>query len=65
MTRKDYVLIAKSIAPRLAYWRKELNTSAERGAVIELVEGLTMALQADNARFDSAKFLKACGIYRV
>ena len=55
MTRKDYVLIAEAIkeAHRL--------TSEKAGAGV-VAYMLANTLQADNPRFDRARFLDACGV---
>jgi len=55
MTRKDYVLIAETIkeAHRL--------TSEKAGAGV-VAYMLANTLQADNPRFDRARFLDACGV---
>ena len=55
MTRKDYVLIAETIkeAHRL--------TSEKAGAGV-VAYMLANTLQADNPRFDRARFLSACGV---
>lgn len=52
MTRKDYILIAKVLA----------NYSAEGGVTIErdeIARALAHAFEAENPRFDRAKFLRA------
>lgn len=48
MTRKDYVLIAEALRYSLP-----LNSAQHN---------VCHALAADNARFDKARFLKACGV---
>lgn len=56
MTRKDFELIAiamKSVKPYNAMYY-----DAWRNAVVALCE----PLRASNPRFDSYKFLKACGL---
>jgi uncharacterized membrane protein YjgN (DUF898 family) len=54
MTRKDYNLIAEVIANSQGLTRVGIiNTVAER---------MADALQADNPRFDRARFLTACGV---
>jgi hypothetical protein len=56
MTRKDYELIANVIKqfPRLDY--------GVASVLEELAEDLSMALSNENPRFDTARFLKACGV---
>ncbi len=53
MTRKDYVLIAEVIATS---WHA--NAEAKRTLAISFAE----ALETDNPRFDSERFLRACGV---
>ena len=56
MTRKDYVMIAEVFAQF-----GNISTLEETiGA--DLARNLADALQADNARFDRARFLTACGV---
>lgn len=52
MTRKDYILIAKALS----------NYSAEGGVTVErdeIARLLASAFEAENPRFDRAKFLSA------
>ena len=49
MTKKDYVKIAKAIAEAVDSKR-------------EIVQSLTIALAAENAKFDASRFVEACGI---
>lgn len=59
MTRKDYVLIADTLANLMS----DFNNGGEDSVSLSLVaEELATALQADNARFDRARFLTACGV---
>jgi hypothetical protein len=59
MTRKDYVLIADTLANLMA----DFNNGGDDSVSLSLVaEELARALQADNDRFDSARFLTACGV---
>ena len=53
MTRKDYVIIAETLAT--AWWDSEYVKSG-------VVHTLADALEADNPRFDRARFLTACGV---
>jgi len=59
MTRKDYVLIANTFAKfgKIRDLDQTINWSHE-----DLARNLADALQADNDRFDSVRFLDACGI---
>jgi hypothetical protein len=59
MTRKDYQLIADTFAKfgKIRDLDQSINWS---GA--DLARNLADALQADNPRFDRARFLEACGV---
>lgn len=57
MTRKDYELIADAIKQHSA----AANPDAA-AAVRRVAHELTEALSADNSRFDTSRFLKACGV---
>lgn len=56
MTRKDYQLIAQVFANV----GEIVELSETIGA--DLARNLANALQADNPRFDRARFLEACGV---
>ncbi len=62
MTRKDYELIAR------AFTKSQVSSYDLSEAQTQLiqykrsVEAVSEALQADNPRFDSARFLKTCGV---
>lgn len=56
MTRKDYKLIAKAFNDMSKVVRLE-DTVA-----LQIIEMLADDLQADNPRFDRARFLEACGV---
>lgn len=59
MTRKDFELIAKAIA------RAGASTSTPivvQEALDDLARDLAGELKADNPRFDTARFLRACGV---
>ena len=60
MTRKDYVIIADSIKASRENW--EGFTPESQEAIDGLARSLASKLQADNARFDRARFLVACGV---
>jgi hypothetical protein len=53
MTRKDYVIIADVIATS---WHDSAETKRT------IAQNMADALGADNPRFDSARFLTACGV---
>lgn len=58
MTRKDYVLIAEAL--RLA---RSAGTGAGHDAgIYDAARVLAETLANDNPRFDSERFLKACGV---
>jgi hypothetical protein len=56
MTRKDYEMIARSI-----YVDRELVEESQRKVVDYIAKGLAEQFAAMNPRFDSYRFLKACG----
>jgi hypothetical protein len=59
MTRKDYVLIADTLANLMS----DFNNGGEDSVSLSLVaQELADALQADNARFDRDRFLVACEV---
>jgi len=57
MTRKDYVMIAKLL--------KNANEDNYDNALVPLIKWFADDLQADNPRFDRARFLTACGVKEV
>jgi hypothetical protein len=59
MTRKDYVMIAEVIADLMADFN---NGRSDEVSLSLVAQELARALQADNDRFDSARFLTACGV---
>jgi hypothetical protein len=59
MTRKDYQLIASSVLSTLRCYD---NDTLENKAIKELAERLSYELGMDNPRFDSNRFLTACGV---
>jgi hypothetical protein len=59
MTRKDYVMIAEVIADLMADFN---NGRSDEVSLSLVAQELADALQADNDRFDSARFLTACGV---
>ena len=61
MTRKDYVLIADTIA-NLREQQRDAGAFANNPSLLEVAEELAHALQGDNPRFDRARFLDACGV---
>ena len=59
MTRKDYVMIAEVIADLMADFN---NGRSDEVSLSLVAQELANALKADNDRFDSARFLTACGV---
>lgn len=57
MTRKHYVAIARAIA---AEYAAPHATPASRDALDNVIAQLAIAMKADNARFDRARFVAAC-----
>ena len=59
MTRKDYQLISEVFAKfgKIQQLDQSIDWTGE-----DLARNLTDALQADNPRFDRARFLTACGV---
>lgn len=56
MTRKDYVMLAEALASaRDGYSQPNAQHTRDCEAIAD-------RLAADNARFDRARFLKACGV---
>jgi len=60
MTRKDYVMVADSIKASRENW--EGFTPDAQEAIDGLARSLASKLAQDNARFDRARFLDACGV---
>jgi hypothetical protein len=59
MTRKDYVLIADTLANLM----QDFNNCGDDSVSLSLVaEELADTLATDNPRFDRARFLTACGV---
>ena len=61
MTRKDYVLIAQAIKNQIEMSIKFEEEESQAGAE-NIARDLADALQADNTRFNRARFLDACGV---
>ena len=59
MTRKDYQLIASGVLSTLRCYD---NGTPENAAIKELALTLSYELGMDNPRFDSNRFLVACGV---
>lgn len=58
MTKKDYELIARAITLATSY----CETANQRRGVERATRCISSALAMDNPRFDSARFIAACGI---
>lgn len=56
MTKKDYELIARSI-----FVDREMVEESQRKVVDYIAKGLAQQFAAMNPRFDSVRFLVACG----
>ena len=54
MTRKDYVMIAKTIS--------NMDECIDSQSLRILAEAFAIELKEDNARFDRRRFLTACGV---
>lgn len=60
MSKKDYIIIEKSLAK--SNYVLEPNTNIQAyGIYREICENLAQTLQKTNPRFDREKFLIACG----
>ena len=68
MTRKDYVLLAAALAsvrPQASERPQSFTVALDKALAVQHARGceaIADALAAENARFDRARFLKACGI---
>lgn len=58
MTKKDYVLLARVF--KMNY--DALQQAGHKTIVWLIVKDICRELQQDNPRFDSDKFIKACGV---
>ena len=58
MTRKDYIAIAAAISTA----RRVTPSKAQQSALDDVQALLAQHMAADNARFDRARFLKACEV---
>lgn len=56
MTKKDYELIAECVNSTKGKFYPSIND-----CIAEIVIKLCLSLRAENPRFDSRKFIKACG----
>lgn len=61
MTRKDYQLIANTLAAERAY-HADLGQAYAAETVESVAARLADELADDNPRFDRERFLKACGV---
>lgn len=73
MTRKDYVAIAEVIKSSLDTMKEGLGvmaydydsfsfTAGHDSALEAISQGLIKVFEEDNPRFDSERFLRACGL---
>jgi len=58
MTRKDY----KEIASVIRRHRSEDTSGTMSGTLSMVADSLALVFQADNPRFDRARFFVACGM---
>jgi len=56
MTKKDYVFIAETLKSEL------INENGDKKTLQSLASQFSGRLAADNPRFNSQRFLKACGL---
>lgn len=61
MTRKDYVLIARALKDARSITVDRNGNSRSSTEWLAAVTSVSDALMRDNSRFDSARFLDACG----
>ncbi len=59
MTKKDYELIAAAIKIESDNFKDDIKSFE---VVYFTARGIASALRVDNPRFDSARFMKACGV---
>ena len=62
MTRKDYVMIAETIKGSINYEQSFNKNQDGANALKFLAITLASTLEADNPRFERARFLSACGV---
>jgi hypothetical protein len=63
MTKKDYIVIAKAVNKAyisLSY--ASVNMGETKRSLQTVADALAYELKLENARFDSNKFIEACGI---
>lgn len=71
MTRKDYEKIAEYMCASLSHNKDVIANAMPFARDAEMfaegfgaaVAALSRALKSDNERFDTKRFLKACGVY--
>jgi hypothetical protein len=61
MTKKDYIIIAKTIKPRLAPFLEAGSELATYSVLRGLIDDLCEVFLNDNINFDRDRFLIACG----
>ena len=62
MTRKDYVAIAQAFQTAQTAMENSRCIESPASALAEVAFRIALAMKQDNARFDRARFLKACGV---
>ena len=63
MTRKDYILIARTLQESNACAQQAaFSTYTPAAALRQYANAIATALASDNPSFDRERFLKACGV---
>lgn len=62
MTRKDYILIAAGLKEARSSYAAMPNVAVYHNGIDNAATRICDALARDNARFDRARFLAACGV---
>ena len=62
MTKKDYCMMADLIAGHYEYQQIDRNEGGGMSALAMLARDLASRLAWMNPKFDSGRFLRACGI---
>ena len=61
MSKKDYELIAKSFRFMVNTYERD----KQKDVLFQTAVELSIELKKDNPKFDTLKFIKACGFYGV
>jgi len=62
MTKRDYLVIARSIKNYMSVHKYITSHYTVSGNITSFVHFLCDDLEADNPKFDREKFIKACGL---